>query len=873
MGQELLPADSNNVRGYFEDLEFLQLQRRIVSACCPANDGGHPDWGWTESESFDQSCLKRFVPEASALIASRSDRSRPWGWKDPRTTLLLDFWNGLLEDARYILVYRFPWDVADSMQRLGAEVFLRNPEYGYRIWAFYNRRIRDFYAKNSDRCLLISSNALRGNYREFSRLIHDKLRTDVASASLDGIDEPDLLRSRVHCDPLIDLVAAVWPGCIELLSELDSLADISSAALWQARPVRSRLARGSVSGEKPIDLSVVTPCYNHGVFLVEAIASVERSAPSNCELIIVNDGSDQPRTLEILETLRRLGYFITDQQNKGLSAARNSGIALARGRYILTLDADNRIRPKFIEDAVQVLDSSPDVGVIYGGRQDFGLRTVSHSVADFDLALILQGNYIDACAVFRRQMWRDCGGYDAQMSPMEDWELWIHAAERGWRFHHLDYVTFEYRVRPDSLISRVDSVEALEELRGTILRKHPRLSVELLSRLRSGEDRIRTLSSEIQALTSSAAASEEERKALSAEIQALMSRAAAGEQERKSILAGMRTIMARAVASETQRIALLEERDGLSNRLAQCEPELARIRAWPSWRMLESYGRIKYRHLLPFYRLLGLMPSAGQAEGLPNLEMNPDSAGSCQVPTVMNSIALVTANFGGIDEVRALPDHKGIDSFYYTDQSVSEEVARTWTCVIAPSYPRHDFNPRLRAKYFKLQIHRLDEVRNYRWLVWADASLKFKDLSFLTGHASALAGVPAHKRALLVPHPDRATVIEEFEFVDQSILSGHPYLDVRYAKEKMREQVDYFRERGWNVQAKLWSGGIWMVENTELIRQAFDEWWDQNLRFGMEDQLSMPVVLENHGIEPQPLEIDVRQNEYFEITKHINRMM
>src|SRR5215472_16049027 len=78
MGQELLPADSNNVRGYFEDLEFLQLQRRILSACCPANDGGHPDWGWTESESFDESCLKRFVPEALALIASRSGRSTPW---------------------------------------------------------------------------------------------------------------------------------------------------------------------------------------------------------------------------------------------------------------------------------------------------------------------------------------------------------------------------------------------------------------------------------------------------------------------------------------------------------------------------------------------------------------------------------------------------------------------------------------------------------------------------------------------------------------------------------------------------------------------------------------------------------------------------
>src|SRR5262249_46597933 len=147
MGQALLPADSNNVRGYFEDVEFFQLQRTILSACCAGDDGGHPDWGWTESDSLDPSGFKRVLPQASAPVASRAPGSTPWGWKDPRTTLLLDFWHELLDDPRYVLVYRFPWDVADSMQRLGADVFLRNPEYGYRIWEFYNRHIRDFYVK------------------------------------------------------------------------------------------------------------------------------------------------------------------------------------------------------------------------------------------------------------------------------------------------------------------------------------------------------------------------------------------------------------------------------------------------------------------------------------------------------------------------------------------------------------------------------------------------------------------------------------------------------------------------------------------------------------------------------------------------------
>src|SRR4051812_42863245 len=101
----------------------------------------------------------------------------------------------------------------------------------------------------------------------------------------------------------------------------------------------------------------------------------------------------------------------------------------------------------------------------------------------------------------------------------------------------------------------------------------------------------------------------------------------------------------------------------------------------------------------------------------------------------VDKIALVTANFGGIDDLKPLPPHDGIDAFYYTDAAsfaaAAPPAVKTWTQVIVPNYPRHDFNPRLRGRYFKHQIHRLDEVRNHRWLVWADSSLQFHDLGFV----------------------------------------------------------------------------------------------------------------------------------------------
>jgi hypothetical protein len=79
----------------------------------------------------------------------------------------------------------------------------------------------------------------------------------------------------------------------------------------------------------------------------------------------------------------------------------------------------------------------------------------------------------------------------------------------------------------------------------------------------------------------------------------------------------------------------------------------------------------------------------------------------------MSEIALVTANFGGIDDIKTLPQHDGIDAFYYTDAATRSQADQTaiasWTRVLVPNYPRHDFGSRLRAKYFKLQVHRLDD--------------------------------------------------------------------------------------------------------------------------------------------------------------------
>jgi GT2 family glycosyltransferase/glycosyltransferase involved in cell wall biosynthesis len=446
MGDRLLPADHANPAGYMEDIEFLDLNRRMLVACTP-DEPGHRDWGWTEGESFDASAVKDFHSAAASLVSARKENGGPWGWKDPRTSMLLEFWDDLLEhEARFLLLYRHPWEVADSMLRTGADVWLRHPDYPARIWATYNRRLLDFHRRHRDRTLLVSTNRILRDPGLFATAMQRHASVPAAVDTLATLRLDRSFISRTD-DPLVRLWRHTNPEAIELLGALDDAADLGNERVWEP---------ASRSTPSPADnprLSVIIPCHDDGDFDIDAAASVERHAPA-AEVVIVDDGSTSARTIEVLAALREAGHRVIHQENAGLSAARNAGIAASTGEYILPLDADNRLLPGFVEEAIALLDSDPAAGIAYGDRREFGGRNADVAVPEFDLPQMLWSNYIDACAVVRRQVWTTVGGYEPSLRDWEDWDFWLSAAERGWRFVHLPRPTFEYRIRPDSLHQR-----------------------------------------------------------------------------------------------------------------------------------------------------------------------------------------------------------------------------------------------------------------------------------------------------------------------------------------------------------------------------------------------------------------------------------
>ena len=203
-------------------------------------------------------------------------------------------------------------------------------------------------------------------------------------------------------------------------------------------------------------ISVIIPCFNHGEFLSEAVASVLSVKRDDLELIVVDDGSTDERTRAEMNKLQSSGIHVIRQENKGLSAARNAGIRASKAEYIFPLDADDRARPEFLSHAITTFQQDSKIGVVYGDAEFFGTRTGRWVMGPFDTNRLLYGNFIPASAVYRRAVWELSGGYDERMEHgFEDWEFWLNAYQHGWQFAYIREILFEYRKAQDSMLTRV----------------------------------------------------------------------------------------------------------------------------------------------------------------------------------------------------------------------------------------------------------------------------------------------------------------------------------------------------------------------------------------------------------------------------------
>lgn len=212
IGRPLMEATEFNAKGHFENLDFFEFHLDVFRSLGVNIDG----WTLQENLQIDEPLIDR----AKQLIEQNS-LSSIWGWKEPRTTLFLDFWAKLLPEARFLLIYRSPWEVADSLYRRGDKMFQSQPELAIKYWQHYNQKILDFYNQEQHRCLLTNLKTIVQYQTAYIDTINHKFNVNLSHPAPTAYD-PSLLRTEISSNSQRPtLIDHYFPEAIELYQELE----------------------------------------------------------------------------------------------------------------------------------------------------------------------------------------------------------------------------------------------------------------------------------------------------------------------------------------------------------------------------------------------------------------------------------------------------------------------------------------------------------------------------------------------------------------------------------------------------------------------------------------------------------------------------
>lgn len=200
-----------------------------------------------------------------------------------------------------------------------------------------------------------------------------------------------------------------------------------------------------MSENRAARVAVVIPCFNDGQYVAEAVESARAQEPD--EIVVVDDGSYDERTIEELVRLEKSGLRVVRQPNAGLASARMAGVQATRAPYVMVLDADDRVANDALSRMAVTLDSNPRVDVVWGDVERFGaagyrLYPKAKSLDPWRITFI---NELVGTTMVRRTSLLEVGGWTLRRA-MEDWDLWMRMAQSGMVGRHVGGVTLLYRV-------------------------------------------------------------------------------------------------------------------------------------------------------------------------------------------------------------------------------------------------------------------------------------------------------------------------------------------------------------------------------------------------------------------------------------------
>ncbi|MDP6415706.1 MAG: glycosyltransferase, partial [Gammaproteobacteria bacterium] len=288
----------------------------------------------------------------------------------------------------------------------------------------------------------------------------------------------------------VDALSALWPH-FKAATQFDDTE-------WTLieKTLKTSLAKASSATVAP-QVSVIIPAYNSASYLRQAVDSVLSQRDTSYELIIVDDGStDDTRTvLQAYEDRIRYVY----QDNQGVSAARNHGLRLAQGEFVVFLDADDFLLPNKLAEQVSHFEARPSLGIVHSGWRLVNQRaeTVVDVIADvepwtdaprLDLETWLLWKPVFLGAMMFRRVWLDdAGGFDTRLRQAEDVDLVFRLALMGCKAAWVEKPTVCYRQHENSTMQNgLQQAEDLDAVMGKFFAR-----TDMPDRIRRLENRVR----------------------------------------------------------------------------------------------------------------------------------------------------------------------------------------------------------------------------------------------------------------------------------------------------------------------------------------------------------------------------------------------
>lgn len=199
--------------------------------------------------------------------------------------------------------------------------------------------------------------------------------------------------------------------------------------------------------KKPL-VSIITPCFNSHSTIMETIRSVKNQSYQNIEHIVIDDGSTEP-IKNVIQTYLSNIIFL-QQDNMGVSAARNNAVKHAQGEILVFLDADDLIDSTYIEKVVQSFELQPNIAMVACYVSEIGRSKNKIKIKPFcQESFYYHNNLFPSIIAVSKVLFEKVQGYNENLKVCEDWDLYLRISQMNAKVHVIPEYLFFYRKHKD----------------------------------------------------------------------------------------------------------------------------------------------------------------------------------------------------------------------------------------------------------------------------------------------------------------------------------------------------------------------------------------------------------------------------------------